>query len=706
MYCPHCQTISAYEEEAKCLVCNSPLLLSVDDLLGKSPVRIVKEMRPAQVDLARAVEAAILTHKPLTAEAGTGTGKSFALLLPAILSGKVVVVSTATTLLQHQYISKDLPYLAAALAKFNIPVRYAAIKGRAHYLCLKQYMAQEGRLKPCKKVEDWVSEVRNGVGYGDKLELGSDVPDYWHLINAEDCPGASGCRKSSRCGYARAKQELRGAQVIVANHSIVGFNIRTNMRLLPTHQIYLIDEAHQAESYLRDALSSEMTGRTVANLRRYLDETDTVANEECNKALDECEERSNAMFARLSGGLPGEQRILDPNEVSADVAAMADCLAVVQAPLTREFNWRQSQGKLKEEDVDLDPETIAVCKKLQGSADNQVKTLRDVDSGTLMVALRKLDRFVNNLAGISDPNKDNRVLYVETPKRGSPKLVNAPVFINNLLRNTLFSQIPTVIASSATLTIMNKFDYFKEALGFPETTTEFLATSPFDYDRHSLLYLPKDAPIHPSRQKGGVADMQGALEAYYSALTDKIVTLLRLSKGHAFVLFSARREMEEIHRRVSEELDFPMKLQEEGVSTGSLEVWFRNTKNAVLFGVKSFWEGISIEGDQLRLVIITKVPFPLQGDPVYKAKKEALKAKGVDPFPILDIPAMIMDVKQGTGRLIRTMVDRGVCAILDGKVCREHQRRGAYAFLLINSLPFPLVDNIELVSQFLAHFEE
>lgn len=665
-------------------------------------------MRPAQVDMARAVETAILTRKPLTAEAGTGTGKSFALLLPAILSGRVVVISTATTLLQHQYMSKDLPYLAAALAKFNIPVRYAVIKGRGHYLCLKQFLAQEGKVKPSKTIKNWVDGIINGVGYGDKLELGEDVPDYWHLINAEDCPGASGCSKASRCGYARAKQELRNAQIIVANHSIVGFNIRTNMRLLPPHQICLIDEAHQAEGYLRDALSSELTGRTVANLRRYLEGTDTVANDEAEKALDECEELSNALFARLSGGMPGAQRVLDPKEVSADMLAMAAHLSDVSAPLIREYNWRQAHGKTDDSSTDLDPETVAVCRQLHETktGEKPVRALRDVDTGTLMVAIRKLTRLTDNLAGIADPNKDNRVLYVETPKRGSPKLVNAPVFISDLLRASLFSQVPTVIASSATLTIMNKFDYFKEALGFPPTTAEFLVVSPFDYYRHSLLYLPKDAPIHPSRQKGGVADMQQALEDYYSTLTDKIVTLLRLSKGHAFVLFSARSEMEEIHRRVSAELDFPMKFQEEGMSTGSLEAWFRKTKNPVLFGVKSFWEGVSIEGDQLRMVVITKVPFPLQGDPVYKAKKAALKAKGVDPFPVLDIPAMIMDVKQGTGRLIRTMVDRGVCAILDGKVCREHQRRGAYAFLLVNSLPFPLVDNINLVAQFLAHFEE
>jgi ATP-dependent DNA helicase DinG len=245
-------------------------------------------------------------------------------------------------------------------------------------------------------------------------------------------------------------------------------------------------------------------------------------------------------------------------------------------------------------------------------------------------------------------------------------------------------------------------------MGLPEDTREFQALSPFDYGRRSVLYLPTHLPVHPNNDKMCL-DKEAALEEYFDALTKEIVRLVKISKGHAFILCSARSEMQELFNRTRTIIGYPTRIQEAGMSAGALEEWFRTEVSPVLFATKSFWEGVSIEGAQLRMVIIPKVPFPVPSDPVFKAKETALKEKGLSGFDIfkkLSVPAMIMDVQQGLGRLIRTMDDFGVAAILDNRVTpgSKNFKRG-YANTLLQALPFTVqVQKLDVVRQAMEIF--
>lgn len=706
MWCPTCQTFFPFiSEKATCIQCATPLELAADDILGESPKRIVKEIRPTQVELTRRVEEAVKLGKHLVSEAGTGTGKSFALIIPAILSGQRVVVSTATTLLQHQYIAKDLPFLGATLGNLDIPVRYAVVKGRSHYFCRKRWTAVQKKF-PKKKYPHfwaWVKET----DLGDKLELGESLPDFWYLVNAEDCVGARNCNQAKNCGLMLARALMRDADVIIANHAIVGFNIRFGMKILPPHSVYIIDEAHQAGGYFRNALASSLSARTVPNLLRYLEESDAldVEDEDLNQVMDDLRLTNDQLFQRLSTIDGGEQTVLKPSDIEDDVKTLASGIQDMLEPLVKMYNSTVRRQQL----VEIDEETEAMCERA-ASHFGEMEEEAEVDPGILMVAIRKTERVYENLSALAAP-QERHVLYLESPRtaKGGHKIVNAPVFVNEILERALFPFMNTVIASSATLTVGENFDFFKREFGFPEDTKEFVAASPFDYARRALLYLPTHIPVHPDRAKNLNKNYEDALEDYFDDMADEITLLAKYAKGHTFVLFTARREMETIFERVQDQLDFPMRMQEPGVSTGDLEKWYRKTDNPVLFGVKSFWEGISIEGDQLRMVIITKVPFPQRSDPIHNAKKEIfMTEQNVNSFRAfmkLDVPHMIMDVKQGVGRLIRTMGDYGVAAILDNKIGTGVNQRRSYANILVNSLPFTtIVKKRELVKQFLDHF--
>jgi ATP-dependent DNA helicase DinG len=269
-----------------------------------------------------------------------------------------------------------------------------------------------------------------------------------------------------------------------------------------------------------------------------------------------------------------------------------------------------------------------------------------------------------------------------------------------------------VIASSATISIGNSFDHFHKEFGFdPENTDEYMAVSPFDYDRRALLYLTKNVPHHPSRNRGlDETDREEALTDYYDKMAEEVCDLVAMSAGHAFVLFTSRTEMGEVAKRVEEEIDFPVIVQSDETTPAEAERQFRARKNPVLFGLKSFWEGVSIEGDQLRLVVIAKVPFPQKSDLVYqelRAEAEKTLGSGYKAFMKLDVPHMIMDVKQAAGRLLRNMDDYGVVALLDRKITDEWKaKKRSYASMLVRDLPFTQVTSShDYMNRFLRQFK-
>ena len=645
------------------MLCNGTLQLSVKDVLDDGPKQIVSEARPQQLMLAETVERALLAGKHVIAEAGTGVGKSFSLILPPILQGLKTVVSTATLALQDQYYDKDLPFLAEELGKLGVHFRYALAKGKSNYVC-KQKIATL-KINIDAQFKKWLKKTE----FGDKRELKRDVPKYWFKITAEDCPGEKYCPKAPECGYIGAKALLAQADVIVANHAIVGFSILLGPgKILPIHSVYVIDEAHQAVNYFRNALAARLNETSLPNIVGYLLESgaaEMVRIDEHN--FDNIERLNTELFNKFTVNFDGAQERFELSKLEDTVDDLETSLDLINVRLG-----------------------VAIKAEMQ---ENQPDKNR---LSILTVSARKVDRAQRTLSklGTADPAED--VLYIKYPmtKKQHRELICAPIFIGDILKERLHCHVVTT-AASATLAMGTDFAYRKKELGLnldKDSIVEFITDSPFDFGKQTLLYCSKTVPIHPSRRGLRGKEYEEGLLQYFNGMATEISDLIKYSNGGAFVLFTAFTEMSEIFKRVKKIIALPMQMQEKGIPASSLEEWFRATKDAVLFGVRSFWQGIDIQGDQLRLVIVTKTPFPQQGDLVYSAKKERLvKVYGGNTrraFKELDIPEMIGDMKQGLGRLIRTSMDYGVAAILDRKVTDQGNRPGTYANQLIQALPF------------------
>jgi len=701
-----------------CPACGALLRYSAEDILGDSDIRIVSEIRPPQVELAKTIEDAIIQDKNAMTEAGTGTGKSLALLVPAILAGKRVLISTATTLLQHQYMTKDLPFLLAHLSELGCNFRFAVAKGRSHYLCkarLQIYAKKHGVSEEFRK---WAVASE----FGDKLELGQDVPPYWGRVNAEDCSGAARCMLAGDCGLVVARTLVANADVVVANHAIVGYDMRYNRRILPKHNYYIIDEAHQAAEYYRKAFAATFSENAISLAIHYLEgEAKALPpGEKFDSLVTLLRKENKSFFAKFPKKHDGSFDMLNGADFVSFLAALSSTIGELMAPYARELKARNLK-RIKDTEYAAHAADIVdtKCGADDSDEDNagRIDYLRDIPFEVILTAAKKFQRIHNSLVAICDSVSDKtgddpHILYLQYPRttKQGREVVYAPIFVSKILRNNLFP-FTRVAASSATLTIGGQFEHFMEETGFSADALTYVTASPFDYAHRALLYCSKNVPIHPARDGVSPQLMEQKLGEYYEAMTDEIVNLTKASSGYAFVLFTNRVEMEEVAKRLKKESDFPVRMQEEGVSPGDLEKWFRKTKHPILCGLKSFWEGVSVEGDQLRLVIITKAPFPIQGDPIYQARKKILERRygnnWYKRFKKLDVPAMITDVKQGTGRLIRTNMDYGVAAILDRKVSNQANKPGSYASLLINSLPFTLITaSLSDVNRFLRQFEQ
>jgi ATP-dependent DNA helicase DinG len=739
LICTKCHVVLPPLKTKSCPSCGGELRYSAEDILGDSEMRIVSEIRPPQIELAKTVEEALLKNKNAVTEAGTGTGKSLALVVPAVLAGKRVLISTATTLLQHQYMTKDLPFLLANIANLGHQFRFAVAKGRSHYVCKKKLRLFAFGLdketvhgsfaKACAFYKEKIKEgkkeskVPNSLltwavesEFGDKLELGEDVPKYWSRINAEECAGASHCIDNETCGLVAARSLLKEADVIVANHAIVGFDMKLGGRLLPVHNFYIMDEAHQAAQYFRRAFASTLRETGIPSALGYLEGEAKVLppGSEYDKLVEDLRKGNKALFKKFPKRTDGSFDLFDGEELVDDLDSMIDLMSDLIKPFAAESRSRDLSKRCK--DKESAAYMVAVANDKRAADAERDSYLKNVRDDVIITAARKLQRVAESLRGIrsaatNEDETDPHILYIQFPRtnKQSREIVYSPVFVNRILKSNLFPRTQ-VVASSATLAINGNFDCFKEEMGFSNDVITYITSSPFDYERRALLYCSKNVPIHPARAKTPRHLMEKKLEEYYDAMTDEIVGLTSASGGHAFILFTSRVEMKEVGQRLVDESDFPVRMQEEGMATGDLEMWFRETDNPILCGLKSFWEGVSIEGEQLRLVVITKAPFPMQGDPVYQAQKDIMEKRygsWYKRFKKLDIPAMITDVKQGTGRLIRTKLDYGVAAILDRKVSNDANKPGSYAALLINSLPFTLITaNIGDVKKFLRQFEQ
>ncbi len=580
----------------------------------------------------------------LLAEAGTGTGKTLAYLVPAILSRQRVLVSTGTKNLQEQIFFKDLPVLRECL---DVAFKATFMKGRGNYLCLHRFDAlRDGsggtgslfaksfdEFRHLRIIDDWSRHTETG----DRAEI-EDLPEdlpMWNEIAAttENCIGKE-CPRYDDCFVVRMRQRAAEADVVIVNHHLLCADAAVRQsefgEVIPNCRYAIIDEAHQLEdvatqyfgiavsTYRVDDLAHDALRAVGANLIAERERAEELASDarrltEAGRAFFSAIE---SLRQRLQSGNPNESRLrirpVQGQRVSNEGGALIGALDALEADVALT--------------ADLPEEVLALGRRA-GELRNDVRFLLRAD----------------------DPGF---VYFIETRGRGV-FLRAAPIDVSSVIREMLLDRMRGAVLTSATLAVDGSFRYVKDRLGVSRAE-EIRLESEFDYRRQSILYLPKRMPEPRSPQFTG-------------AVAREVIEILRLTRGRAFVLFTSYSNLREVHRIASAELEYPILVQGSAPRSTLLRD-FKATPNSVLLATSSFWQGVDVVGDALSCVIIDKLPFASPGDPITAARIEAIAARGESAFEDYQVPLAILALKQGLGRLIRHRQDRGLLAILDPRL--------------------------------------
>jgi len=612
------------------------------------------EERPAQQRLSEAVEGVLREGGLLLAEAGTGTGKTLAYLLPAVELGRRVVVSTGTRNLQEQLVQKDIPILAEALGR---ELSVAVMKGRGNYLCLLRYSSFEragtfrrpDEVPLFEAVRQWAPET----GTGDRAEI-ADLPDsvdFWREISAtsENCIGQS-CSLFDACWVTRMRQRALEADLVVVNHHLLCADLAVKDgsygQVIPPYETVILDEAHLLEDvatqYFGVAVSSHRVEELARDTERELQAAELDARD-ARAGVEGVRARAERLFRRLA-----------------------------RAPATRlPPNWVVEQAT---------EEALALLQRLEGLR-TALLAIPDRPEPIAGLAARTL-ALAADLAFLFKAEDDGHVYFIETRGRGV-FLRATPIDVSSRLRELLFDHVRSAVLTSATLAVDGGFTYVKDRLGI-EATDELLLPSPFHYADQAVLYVPRRLPEPP-------------LPAFVDEAAEEIVRLLELSRGRAFVLFTSYANMNAVAERIAGRVPYPVFIQGEAPKTALLDM-FRQTPHAVLLATASFWQGVDVAGEQLSCVIVDKLPFASPGDPVVAARIERLRNRGGNPFAEYQVPVAILMLKQGLGRLIRSAADTGILAVLDSRLVRR-----SYGQRFLDSLPpARLVHDLAEVERFLG----
>lgn len=605
------------------------------------------EARPGQVQMAQLIERGILENAHTIVEAGTGVGKSLAYLVPALRSGKKVVISTGTIALQEQLVRKDIPLVVEAL---GIAARVELLKGRNHYLCRQKYeqMSAARLVAPSAAMEKlWLWADRTETG--DRAEL-TFMPrsDDWEQLDADadDCVGEF-CSRFADCHFFKRRDAARFADIVVVNHALFFLDLAAGGSLLPAYDVAILDEAHQCEKYATAALTATLSPGGVGRMMRKLHRTYTVPAA-FDAEIDEAMRRLQMVLARV----PGERYPVAANE------EVLELLPAIRESLYRLENWIHGNWM------------TALRRPSENEAEGERR--RDLALRAVTAHIATVDRIESAAeqatSGAVPADERDTIAWVERGDRDARYEVNAAPFeVADFLRNALFARTPSVVLTSATLAEGRSFAFLRESLGI-DAAQELIAPSPFDYGRQARLYIAP-AALNPKDRN------------FAQRAAPIVEECLDRTSGRAFVLFTSYARLREVHAILAERLTFPTKLQGDLPRSALLD-WFRATKNAVLFGTGTFWEGIDVVGDQLSCVIIDRLPFPSPSDPLVAARIAALEARGRSGFEAYMIPSAIVRLKQGFGRLIRSKSDRGLIALLDGRALSMR-----YGATIVDALP-------------------
>jgi len=600
------------------------------------------EHRPGQLEMAEAVHDAFEAHHHAIVEAGTGTGKTLAYLIPAICSGRRVVISTATKSLQEQLYSKDIPFLQKHFAP-NLKV--AVMKGRANFLCVAKLhqMADQGLLKGMeeldafRQIKDWAKLTETG----DRAELTflPDDSELWGRLDAhrDTCTGQK-CPSFNPCFVTGMHQRAKEADLIIVNHHLFFADLALKHddfgSILPEYSAVVFDEAHEIED-----VASDYFGRQISNFR-----------------FEELARDADQTLRLLRLGTPAllrkTQRIRERSR------------AFFEAFPAREGRYPFMRAE-RDAFIEQHREPYdALADSLKGM-ETEFAAMAQKPEELLRVARRSFE-LRQELSFLFESNEKNFVYWFERRNKGV-FLAATPIDVSQILRERLFEQFDTVVLTSATLTVGGRFDYIRQRLGLDHAKDKTLPPE-FEYGEQALLYIPRKMP-----------DVRDA--GFAGKAADEIVQLLEVSQGRAFCLFTSYAQMNELYERVRTRVEFPLLLQGTAPKPVLLER-FKNTAGAVLFATASFWQGVDVPGAQLSCVIVDRLPFAVPSDPVVAARVRALQEDGRNAFAEYQLPQAVLSLKQGFGRLIRTRTDRGILALLDNRI-----QRMAYGKIFVDSLP-------------------
>jgi ATP-dependent DNA helicase DinG len=664
------------------------------------------EFRRGQLQMAQAVEQALEEKRHLIVEAGTGTGKTLAYLMPVIRSGKRVIISTGTKNLQEQLFYKDIPFLEHALYGDHAgtapsPALSAAegvvhseqgpgrlsvcyMKGRNNYLCRKKLydLTDLPVLSGLEEIDQYraIAAWEKTTATGDRAEL-AELPEasaLWHKLDARSdaCIGQK-CSEWQRCFITEMRRRGMESDIIIVNHHLFFADLAIKLQaegapdagILPEAAAVIFDEAHELEDVAGNYFGISVSSLRVDDLARDVETSlqhNRMMSASLSGALGSLRERSQLFFSLLP---PGEGRFAFENR--------------------REF--LEENG---DEFLALNQSLLRLAGELEGLPQKPEEILNFV---------RRAQELQVQLGFAMESDDRNTVFWIErrggrasspqrhasaSPRAGAEKngrqnvfLQATPIDVGPILRECLWSKLECAVLTSATLAVGGGFEYIRQRLGM-EHARESVLPSHFDYESQALFYVPPDLPDARTPQFATLA-------------AERIRKLLEITRGRAFVLFTSYAQMNDVYQKLLGRLDFPMLRQGDAPKSALLEE-FRLTPNAVLFATSSFWQGVDVQGEQLSCVIIDRLPFAVPSDPVVAARVKAIDADGGNAFFQYQVPAAVITLKQGFGRLIRSLHDRGLLVLLDNRILKKQ-----YGRVFIESLPnYKKTTDMRVVEEF------
>ena len=628
------------------------------------------EFRRGQLQMAQAVEQALEEKRHLIVEAGTGTGKTLAYLMPVIRSGKRVIISTGTKNLQEQLFYKDVPFLEQAL--YGLPasgprLSVCYMKGRNNYLCRKKLYDLTGQpvLNGMEEIEQYraIAAWEKNTGTGDRAEL-AELPEaslLWHKLDAraDACIGQK-CSEWERCFITEMRRKAMESDIIIVNHHLFFADLAIKLQadgapdagILPEVGAVIFDEAHELEDVAGNYFGISVSNLRMDELARDIENSlqhNKMMSASLSGALGSLRERSQFFFSLLPAGdgrfaFENRREFLEEN---------GDEFGALNQALTRLAGELEGLAQKPEEIFNFVRRAQEIQVQLQFAMESE-------DRNTVFWIERRGGRFGSR-------GGSNKVGEISGRGRQNVFLQATPIDVGPILRECLWSKLECAVLTSATLAVGGGFEYIRQRLGM-EHARESVLPSHFDYESQALLYVPPDLPDARTPQ-------------FTAKASERIRRLLEITRGRAFVLFTSYAQMNDIYQRLLGEVEFPILRQGDAPKSALLEE-FRLTPNAVLFATSSFWQGVDVQGEQLSCVIIDRLPFAVPSDPVVAARVKAIDADGGNAFFQYQVPAAVITLKQGFGRLIRSLHDRGLLVLLDNRILKKQ-----YGRVFIESLP-------------------